>query len=144
MTWQQNEPSPARLDPRDTEGAPPAGSGSGQFIEGSEHESSVEDSAHAVPTEEGPGAAPAAATEVHGAGRTDPGVQNEPVEDGALDKDRQGMIDGIVAQTRQDLEQGHSRSAHELLKQRFEQSGIPVSDDELGRLSDELRSSEKH
>lgn len=143
MTWQPNETSPERLDPRDVEGTPPEGSGSGEFIEGDEAQQGA-----ALPpdhrgrlTEDAPGAERDAAVRLP----SDPStpLQTTPYEDGALDATDEQKIDGIVAQTRQDLEQGHGRSAHELLAQRFEQSQVPVSQERLGELARSLEQYEK-
>lgn len=142
MTWQPNENSPEKLDPRDTEGSPPAGSGSGQYVEGDPQPGvAVDDQQTSRLTDAAPG------DETDSAVRfpSDPGtsLQTAPIEDGALDATDQQKIDGIVAQTRQDLEQGHGRSAHELLAQRFEQSAIPVSDEHLAELAAGLQQYEK-
>jgi hypothetical protein len=143
MTWQPNENSPEKLDPRDVEGAPPSGSGSGQYVEGDPKPGvAVSDEQTSRLTDAAPGAETDSAVRFP----SDPStpLQTAPIEDGALDATDQQKIDGIVAQTRQDLEQGHGRSAHELLAQRFEQSAIPVSDERLAELAASLQQYEKH
>lgn len=50
--------------------------------------------------------------------------ENSPAHLGP--RDVEAKIDGIVEQTRHDLALGHARSAHELLAERFAQSGIAV------------------
>lgn len=138
MTWQPNENSPERLDPRDVEGTPPAGSGSGEFVEGDE----AQQGAALPPDHRGRLTDAAPAEERDAAVRlpSDPStpLQTTPTEDGALDATDEQKIEGIVAQTREDLEQGNGRSAHELLAQRFEQSQVPVSDDRLAELARSL------
>ncbi len=128
MTWQPNENSPARFDPRDVEGTPPPGSGSGEFIETAETSGTADSQKHEGEDADGEAVDP---------------IQARPIEDGALDATDEQKIDGILAQTRQDLEQGHARSAHELLAQRFEQSGISVSDSRLAELAASLQQYEK-
>ena len=142
MTWQPNENSPEQLDPRDTEGAPPAGSGSGQFVEGQRADGvAVPDDARGRLTEAATGAERDAAVRYP----ADPAAptQDAPIEDGALDATDQQKIDGIVAQTRQDLQQGHARSARELLAQRFEQSRIHVEEHRLDELAASLQQYER-
>lgn len=129
MTWQPNENSPARFDPRDVEGTPPPGSGSGEFLETAETSGTADSQKHEGEDADGDAVDP---------------IQTRPIEDGALGATAEQKIDGIVAQTRQDLEQGHARSAHELLAQRLEQSGIPVSNERLAELAASLRQYEKH
>lgn len=128
MTWQQNENSPAHLDPRDVEGTPPPGSGSGEFIETAETSGTADSQKHEGEDADGD------AVEA---------VQARPIEDGALDASAEQKIAGIVDQTRQDLQQGHARSARELLAQRFEQSGVPVSDSRIAELAATLQQYEK-
>ncbi|KRF31092.1 hypothetical protein [Yonghaparkia sp. Soil809] len=128
MTWQPHENSPAHLDPRDVEGAPPAGSGSGEFVETAETSGTADSQRH------------------EGLDAQDAGPeaeQSRPIEDGALDATDEQKITGILDQTRQDLEQGHARSALELLAQRFEQSGIPVSEWRLAELAASLQQYEE-
>ncbi|WP_169077973.1 hypothetical protein [Microcella alkalica] len=141
MTWQPNENSPHHLDPRDVEGAPPAGSGSGQFVESPEGGAIVPDDSRGRLTEAASGAERDAAVRYP----SKPGerIQTEPIEDGALDATDEQKIAGIVAQTRQDLEQGHARSARELLAQRFEQSRIAVDDHHLDELAASLQQYER-
>lgn len=128
MTWQQNENSPAHLEPRDVEGTPPPGSGSGEFIETAETSGTADSQKHEGEDADGDAVDP---------------IQTRPIEDGALDATAEQKIDGILAQTRQDLEQGHASSAHELLAQRFEQSGVPVSDSRIAELAATLQQYEK-
>ncbi|MDO8336983.1 MAG: hypothetical protein Q7T15_01860 [Microcella sp.] len=146
MTWQPNENSPSRLDPRDVEGTPPPGSGSGELVEtdgaGQAGGPVVPDDQRGRLTEAASGDERDAA--VRYPSDPDTPQQGGPIEDGALDATAEQKIDGIVAQTRQDLEQGHARSAHELLAQRFAQSGIAVSDSRIAELAASLQQYEKH
>lgn len=124
-------------------------SGSGELVENGEADRSVQDGGPVVAadhpgrlTESASGAERDAA--VRYPSDPDTPQQSGPIEDGALDATDEQKIDGILAQTRQDLEQGHGRSAHELLAQRFEQSRIPVSEERLAELAASLQQHEKH
>lgn len=73
-----------------------------------------------------------------GGSSSDAAVQDAPIEDGALDADVESKIDGILEQTRNDLEQGHAHSALELLTQRFAESGIPLPPERVAALAASL------
>jgi hypothetical protein len=174
MTWQPNENSPERLDPRNVEGTPQPGTGTGQAIEREDDESTdnkdgadteVGDPAHpgqrapesygdthpgAVMPPESRGRLTEAATAaerdaaVRYPSDPDASVQDAPIEQGSLDATDEQKIQGIIEQTRQDLLEGHGRSSRELLTQRFEQSAIPISDERLTELSESLHGDERH
>ncbi|KZE93860.1 hypothetical protein AVP42_01480 [Agromyces sp. NDB4Y10] len=62
-----------------------------------------------------------------------PGFQNAPIEDGATEASRSEQIRGILVQVREDMRMGHAHDEQALLRQRLEEAGIAVSDDEIER-----------
>jgi len=67
---------------------------------------------------------------------TGPGQQNEPIEDGANEASRADRIAGILVQVHEDVRMGHAHDEAALLRQRLEDAGIAVSDEELERYLD--------
>jgi len=61
-------------------------------------------------------------------------TMNEPIEDGHDDSTNSARIDGVVEQTRADLDQGHVTDFESALRQRFADAGLTVNDDELQRI----------
>ena len=59
-------------------------------------------------------------------------IQNEPIDGGdANDHDK---IDGIIEQTRGDIDQGNTNDPRDVLTQRLQEAGITVSPEELETL----------
>lgn len=66
-------------------------------------------------------------------------TQDEPIQDGSDDASNDERIQGIVEQVRSDLRSGHTHeSAEQMLRQRFAESQVEVSDDRLAKLAAEL------
>ncbi|MFL2001144.1 hypothetical protein [Microbacterium sp. A1-JK] len=68
---------------------------------------------------------------------TEPGTQNEPVQD-MHDTTDEDKIIGIVAQTRQDVGGKGERRIAEVLRQRFRETGVDVADDRIAALVAEV------
>jgi hypothetical protein len=58
-------------------------------------------------------------------------TQDGPIQEGANEATREEKIRGILAQVDYDLEQGHADDRDQLLRQRFDEAGLSVTDDEL-------------
>lgn len=64
------------------------------------------------------------------------GTQDGPVEAGATEATRTEQIRGILEQVREDVRLGHAHDEGELLRQRLDDAGIAVSEDELEQFVD--------
>ena len=62
-----------------------------------------------------------------------PGTQDAPVEQGATEATRTERIRGILEQVHEDIRLGHAHDEGALLRQRLDEAGISVADDELER-----------
>lgn len=58
-------------------------------------------------------------------------MSDGPIQDGATEATREEKIRGILAQVEQDMEQGHADDREQLLRQRLEEAGIGVTEDEV-------------
>lgn len=66
-----------------------------------------------------------------------PGTQNAPVQD-MHEASNDDKIAGIVAQTRQDVGNKDDSRIADVLRQRFEETGVKVADDRLAALVAEV------
>ena len=62
-----------------------------------------------------------------------PGTKDAPVEPGATEATRTERIRGILEQVHEDIRLGHAHDEGALLRQRLDEAGISVADDELER-----------
>ena len=62
-----------------------------------------------------------------------PETQDEPVQRGATEASRSEQIRGILAQVQEDLRLGHVHDEGAALRQRLDEAGIPVPEEELER-----------
>jgi hypothetical protein len=60
--------------------------------------------------------------------------QTQPIEDGHDDAGTGEKIEGLLEQTRQDITQGHIDDPAEVLRQRLNDGGLTVSDEEFDAL----------
>jgi hypothetical protein len=67
-----------------------------------------------------------------------PRLQTEPIEDGSTDATDQDRIDGIIEQTRADVNEGHVDNVRDALAQRLSDAGITVSREEFDELVSRL------
>lgn len=58
-------------------------------------------------------------------------TMDTPVEDGHDEATEQAKIDGIVAQMKGDLGAGHVDDTEVMLRQRFDDAGITVTDEQV-------------
>jgi hypothetical protein len=58
-------------------------------------------------------------------------MSDGPIQEGATEATREEKIRGILAQVRQDMEQGYADDREQLLRQRLDEAGISATDDEL-------------
>ena len=67
-------------------------------------------------------------------------TQDAPIEDGSDDATNEQAVQGILEQVRADIGMGHTHeSPAELLRERFTQSGVQVSEERLSALAAELQ-----
>lgn len=59
--------------------------------------------------------------------------------DGSMDAGRDEKVAGVVEQVRADVHARDSEDAERLLRQRFDEAGIPVSEEEFARHLDAVR-----
>lgn len=58
-------------------------------------------------------------------------TQDGPIQEGANEATREEKIRGVLAQVDQDLDQGYADDREQLLRQRVDEAGLSVTDDEL-------------
>lgn len=63
---------------------------------------------------------------------------DEPMQDGSNESANVDRVEGIVAQTRADVAAGHVADIAQALRQRFDDAGIAVSDEQLVQLVAEV------
>jgi ADP-ribose pyrophosphatase YjhB (NUDIX family) len=66
-------------------------------------------------------------------------TQDEPIMHGSGDAGRDEKVAGVVEQVRADAELRDSEEVEQLLRQRFEETGLQVSDEEFARHLDDIR-----
>ncbi|WP_127791851.1 hypothetical protein [Agromyces sp. LHK192] len=59
------------------------------------------------------------------------GMSDAPVEDGANEATRAEQIRGLLAQVREDVRLGHAQDEEQVLRQRLDEAGLSVGEDEL-------------
>jgi hypothetical protein len=67
-------------------------------------------------------------------------TQNEPIQSGSDDADRQQKIDGILDQVRSDVQLGNSGDAEQLLRERLADAGLSLDEAEFARIRGTLDS----
>ncbi|MRG59901.1 hypothetical protein GE115_08465 [Agromyces sp. CFH 90414] len=58
-------------------------------------------------------------------------MSDAPVEDGSNEATREEQIRGILAQVREDVRMGHAHDEEALLRQRLDEAGIPIAEEDL-------------
>ncbi|MDN4598348.1 hypothetical protein [Leifsonia virtsii] len=66
-------------------------------------------------------------------------TQDEPIMDGSLDAGHDEKVAGVVEQVRADAQLRDSEEVAQLLRQRLDETGLQVSDDEFARHVDDIR-----
>ena len=60
-------------------------------------------------------------------------TQDEPIMDGSTEAGRDEKVAGVVEQVRADAQLRDSEEVERLLRQRFDETGLEVSDEEFAR-----------
>jgi len=68
-----------------------------------------------------------------------PAEQREPIEDGSGDASDRDRLDGIVEQTKQDVAMGHVDDVESALRERLNDAGMDVDDEEFATLLSAVR-----
>jgi hypothetical protein len=67
-------------------------------------------------------------------------TQDEPIMDGSLEAGRGEKIAGIVEQMRADMQLRPREDSERLLRQRLDDAGIQLSDEEISRIAADVQS----
>jgi hypothetical protein len=66
-------------------------------------------------------------------------TQDEPIMDGSTEATDESKVAGIVEQVRADVQLRSSEDTERLLRQRLDEAGLQVSDEEISRHVEDIR-----
>jgi hypothetical protein len=66
-------------------------------------------------------------------------TQDEPIMSGSTEASQDSKVAGIVEQVRADMQQRSAQDSQLLLRQRLDEAGIQLSEDEISRLNADVQ-----